>query len=66
MDDFKRINQNDNITILLNIHHIDLALQYADRVIGIRSGEIVYDGPAADVTDAVLEEVYRGGNKEEA
>lgn len=66
MDDFKRINETEKITILLNIHHIDLALRYATRVVGIRSGEIVYDGPADQVTDAVLEEVYRGGDKEEA
>ena len=66
MADFKRINEEDNITILLNIHHIDLALQYATRVIGIRAGEVVYDGPASEVTDEVLETVYRGGNREEA
>lgn len=66
MADFKRINEEDNITILLNIHHIDLALKYATRVIGIRAGEVVYDGPASEVTEEVLETVYRGGNREEA
>lgn len=60
MDDFKRINQDMNITVLINIHHVDLALQYADRVIGIRAGEIVFDGPASDVNDAVLDEIYEG------
>ena len=43
MSDFKRINEEMNITILINIHHVDLALDYATRVIGIRDGEIVYD-----------------------
>lgn len=60
MSDFKHINQDMNITILLNIHHVDLALKYADRVIGIRQGQIVYDGPSANVTKEVLNEVYNG------
>ena len=60
MSDFKRINREMNITILINIHHVDLALDFADRVIGIRAGEIVYDGPTWNVTKAVLDEIYNG------
>jgi len=60
MSDFKQINQDLNIAILLNIHHVDLALDYADRVIGIRAGEIVFDGPSADVTQEILDEIYGG------
>ncbi len=58
MDDFKRINKEFNISILINIHHVDLALKYADRVIGIRAGEIVYDGPAKDVDKSILDQIY--------
>jgi phosphonate transport system ATP-binding protein len=36
MDDFKKINQELNMSVLINIHHVDLALKYADRVIGIK------------------------------
>ncbi len=60
MADFRRINQEMNITVLINIHHVDLALQYCSRVIGIRAGRIVYDGPAGDVTQAILDEIYGG------
>ena len=60
MSDFKRINKDMTISILLNIHHVDLALDYADRVIGIRAGEIVYDGPTSAVTQDVLDLVYNG------
>lgn len=60
MSDFKRINEELKITIILNIHHVDLALKYASRVIGIRSGEIVYDGPSSEVTKEILNEVYSG------
>ena len=58
MDDFKRINRDLNITVIINIHHVDLALRYADRVIGIRAGRIVYDGPTKSITDEVLKTIY--------
>lgn len=60
MDDFQRINRDMKITVLINIHHVDLALQYATRVIGIRAGEIVYDGAAKDVDQNVLDSIYQG------
>ncbi|MGL4849972.1 MAG: phosphonate ABC transporter ATP-binding protein [Clostridium sp.] len=58
MDDFKRINTEMEISILINIHHVDLALKYADRVIGIKAGEIIYDGPSDKVTGDILKEIY--------
>ena len=60
MNDFKRINQDMNISILINIHHVDLAMDFADRVVGIRAGEIVYDGPVTEVTQEVLDAIYNG------
>ena len=58
MDDFKKINKELNMSVLINIHHVDLALKYADRVIGIKAGEIVYDGPATKVDSEVLKQIY--------
>ena len=58
MDDFKKINKELNMSVLINIHHVDLSLKYADRVIGIKAGEIVYDGAAKDVTNEVLKQIY--------
>ena len=66
MSDFKRINEEMNITILINIHHVDLALKYATRVIGIRAGEIVYDGPTGAVTQDVLDQIYNGASVPQA
>lgn len=60
MNDFKKINQADNISILINIHHVELALEYCDRIVGIRDGQIVYDGPSKDVTESVLDQIYKG------
>ena len=58
MEDFKRINKEMNITIVINIHHVDLALQYADRVVGIRAGKIVFDGKTKDVDRDKLKFIY--------
>ncbi len=58
MDDFKRINQEFKITIVANMHHVDLALQYATRIIGIKGGEIVFDAPNSEVNDQILEMIY--------
>lgn len=66
MDDFRRINKELKITVLINIHHVDLALQYADRVIGIRAGEVVYDGPVDQVDEKVLDSIYQGEQEKTA
>jgi len=62
MGDFRRINEEMNITILINIHHVDLALKYATRLIGIRAGEVVYDGPVEQVTQEILDSIYNGAS----
>ncbi|AEA01143.1 MULTISPECIES: phosphonate ABC transporter ATP-binding protein [Aerococcus] len=59
MDYFKTINQSQDITILINIHDVDMALDYADSVIGINSGKIVYYGPSSEVTQEILDTIYK-------
>lgn len=70
----KQINQQDHITMIVNLHFIDMATEYADRIIGMRHGEVVFDGPASDVTEQTFEEIYgrkireddlRGGKDDE-
>jgi phosphonate transport system ATP-binding protein len=58
MDDFARINRDLGITIVANMHHVDLALKYATRIIGIKAGEIVYDGSSKDITEDILMNIY--------
>lgn len=64
MEDFRRINREMNITILINIHHVELALEYTDRIVGINAGEVVFDGVCADVTQDVLDIIYAGEQEE--
>ena len=58
MSDLRRINSELGITVLTNLHLMDLAREYAGRMIGLRAGEIVYDGPAVSATDADFAEIY--------
>lgn len=58
MDDLKTINQELGITTVVNLHFVDLARQYATRVIGLRDGEIVFDGPVEEATDERFSEIY--------
>lgn len=58
MSDLKRIAREDGITTLVNLHFIDMAREYADRIIGMRDGQVVYDGSPDEATDAVFEEIY--------
>ena len=56
----KKINKEMNISVLINIHHVDLALEYVDRIIGIKAGKIVYDGKASEIDNEILKEIYGG------
>lgn len=58
MNDFKRLNEELKRTIIINIHSVELARRYASRIIGMRNGEIVFDGPASEATDQKLNEIY--------
>jgi phosphonate transport system ATP-binding protein len=62
MDYLKKINEEDGITTIANLHHVDLALKYATRVVGIKNGEVVYDVNMSEISKeqffADLEIVY--------
>ncbi|MBU1020196.1 MAG: phosphonate ABC transporter ATP-binding protein [Firmicutes bacterium] len=58
MKDFEKVNKEFNITVIANMHHVDMALKFARRVIGINDGEIVFDGPASEVDNDLLKRVY--------
>jgi phosphonate transport system ATP-binding protein len=57
MNDFTRINKM-GITIIANMHHVDLAKKFSTRIIGVRAGQIVFDGKPDEVTDDVTKLIY--------
>lgn len=58
MHDLQRINRDLGITTIVNLHFLDLARRYGDRVIGMRDGRVVFDGTGAEADDAVFEQIY--------
>ena len=58
MDHLRRISRDMNITILMNLHQVDVAIKYADRVVGIRSGELVFDDEPERLKKKTVAEIY--------
>ncbi|HEX7004057.1 MAG TPA: phosphonate ABC transporter ATP-binding protein [Trueperaceae bacterium] len=58
MQDLRRISREDGITTLVNLHFIDMAREYADRIVGMNAGEVVFDGTPEEATDEVFERIY--------
>ncbi len=58
MDALQRLNRHFGITVVCNLHSLDLARDYCDRLIGMAQGRVVFDGVPADLTDAVARELY--------
>lgn len=56
--DLHRICREDGITTLVNLHQVDLARRFADRVIGLADGRIVYDGSASQLGQNILDQIY--------
>jgi phosphonate transport system ATP-binding protein len=48
------------VPVLINIHEVDLALEHADRIVGLHDGELVFEGTPAELDEAGLDRVYRG------
>jgi len=58
MRDLQRINRELGITTIVNLHFLDLAKVYGDRIIGMRQGELVYDGTGAAADESVFRDIY--------
>jgi phosphonate transport system ATP-binding protein len=58
MDALRTINREFGITVLVNLHSLDLARHYCDRMVGLAAGKMVFDGPPVALTEAVARELY--------
>ncbi|MGL3213958.1 phosphonate ABC transporter ATP-binding protein [Bradyrhizobium sp. BR 1433] len=58
MDALLRINKHFGITVLCNLHSLDLARTYCDRLVGMAAGRVVFDGAPAALTDHIVRELY--------
>ncbi len=58
MDALRRINREDGLTVLCNLHHLDTARHYCDRIIAMQDGRFMFDGTPAELTAEKVREVY--------
>ena len=65
MNDLKMLNEKYGMTVVANLHSIELAQQFGERVIGIRAGQVVYDGKMKDTPKSVFTDIYNGGDGSE-
>lgn len=54
----EELNKNDGVTIVCSLHFLSLARAYADRIIALKDGGIVFDGPPAEIDDARFRQIY--------
>ncbi len=61
MDALRRIHDEDGRMVIANLHTLDTARRYCDRVIGMRKGRVVFDGRPEELTTAAAREIYGAG-----
>ena len=58
MDDIKKINKQEGIMAICNLHSLDIAKEYCERLIGLSDGKIVFDGHPSQLTNELAEQLY--------
>lgn len=58
MEQLKRFSKEMHITLIVNLHQVDVALKYSDRVLGINKGRLVFDGGPGDLSAERIAEIY--------
>jgi phosphonate transport system ATP-binding protein len=58
MDALRTINREDGLTVLVNLHHLDTARAYCDRIVAMMAGRVVFDGTPAELTPQKVRDVY--------
>lgn len=61
MDHLAYINQSKQITCIVNLHQVDVAMKYSKRIIGVSAGKIVFDGTPAELTQEKIHTIYQSG-----
>ena len=58
MDILRDLNRTDGLTVIVTLHQVDYALRYCDRVVALKAGKMVYDGPPSGLDKTRLIEIY--------
>jgi len=57
------IAQSNDIPVIMNIHDVQLAKVFSDRIIGLHDGSIVFDAPPSELNDQATDQIYSGDNR---
>ena len=60
MESLREIHERDGLPVICNLHTLDTARSYCDRVIGMQDGRITFDGSPSELTRAAVREIYGG------
>ena len=58
MEMLRTLNVEHQLTVLVSLHQVDIAMQYCPRTVALRRGKVVYDGPSAALSPALLKKLY--------
>ncbi len=64
MDHLAQINQSMQITCIVNLHQVDVAMKYSQRILGIAAGKLVFDGTPSELTQEKIHEIYQSNAKD--
>ena len=56
------ISRREGISVVVSLHQVDMARKFADRIVGLAGGKVVFDGGPAELTEDVVNKIYNGGN----
>lgn len=59
METLRQLAIEEHISVLINLHQVDISRQYADHIIGINGGQVVFDDHAEALTDTAAAQIYR-------
>lgn len=58
MEYFKKVNEKKNMTIIINLHDVNLAKKYCDRIVALKKGKLIFDGGPGEIDDELLTKIY--------
>jgi phosphonate transport system ATP-binding protein len=62
----EKVNSEMGVTIVANLHHLDVAKKYCTRILGVNKGNIIFDGTPNDLTEDIIDKIYEGESKKDS
>jgi len=63
MDILKKVNEKYGVTIVTNLHHLEVATDYCERIIGVNNGTVIFDGKSGELSPKIVEQIYATSTK---